>query len=217
MPPGVHVVVKPTRSYHSPRRAAQAQATRAAILDAAVDLFCTQGYAGTTMQAVAAKAGVAVESVYALASKARLLELALERTVDDGTDTALADDDTFRAAMGAADQRSQLHLFGVLAGRRARRNAQISRAYVQAAAQDESIAAAWREQERRRLQDTRLFVAALAAGGGLRPGLSVDDASRTVWTTCNWYTAWLLYEDDPDRSEASVAAWYEATLTTLLL
>ena len=37
---------------------------RAAILDAAVDLLSEQGYAGCSMAAVAARAGVATGSVY---------------------------------------------------------------------------------------------------------------------------------------------------------
>ncbi|EFC83385.1 regulatory protein TetR [Parafrankia sp. EUN1f] len=211
------MVVKPTRAYRSPHRAAQAQATRAAILDAAVELFCADGYARTTMQAIATKAGVAVESVYGLAPKARLLELALERTVVAGENTPLAQEESFRAALDAEDQRDQVRLFGVMAGRRARSYAAISRAYVQAAAQDEAIAAAWHEQERRRLQDMRLFVEAVAARGDLRAGLTVECAATRLWAACNWYTAWLLYEAEPDRDEASVAAWFETTAAALLL
>lgn len=217
MQTGMDFVVKATRTYHSPHRAAQAQATRSAILDAAVELFCSDGYQRTTMRAIAAKAGVAVESVYAVAPKARLLELALERTVVDGQDTTLAEDALFRAVLDAEDQASQLRLFGVLAGRRARGGAAISRAYVQAAAQDEALSEAWQEQERRRMRDMRLLVTAIADRGGLRAGLDVEEATRLVWATCNWYTTWLLYAQDPEPDEAAVARWYESTLSALLL
>ena len=47
--------VKPKRRYDSPRRREQAAATRREILDAAQRLFEQQGYAATTMAAIAAR------------------------------------------------------------------------------------------------------------------------------------------------------------------
>ena len=66
--------VKPKRSYHSPRRQAQAAATRRSILEAAQRLFERQGYAATTMDAIADDAGVALKTVYvAFATKSGVL------------------------------------------------------------------------------------------------------------------------------------------------
>src|SRR5215208_1510689 len=66
--------VKPRRSYHSPRRPQQAAATRRSILDAAQRLFEEHGYPATTMEQVAAEAGVALRTVYvAFATKSGLL------------------------------------------------------------------------------------------------------------------------------------------------
>src|SRR3954452_16557682 len=56
--------VKDKRRYNSPHRREQAAATRREILDAANRLFERQGYAATTMAAVAAEAGVALKTVY---------------------------------------------------------------------------------------------------------------------------------------------------------
>src|SRR3954471_19969726 len=56
--------VKPKRRYDSPRRREQAAATRQAILEAAQRLFEQQGYAATTMAAIAEDAGVALKTVY---------------------------------------------------------------------------------------------------------------------------------------------------------
>src|SRR5262249_48744247 len=53
------------RPYHSPLRRAQAEETRNRILDAALRLFSGQGYAATTIAAIAAEAGVVPETVYA--------------------------------------------------------------------------------------------------------------------------------------------------------
>jgi AcrR family transcriptional regulator len=52
------------RPYDSPRRREQAAATRLAILDAAQRLFERDGYAATTMAAIAAEARVALKTVY---------------------------------------------------------------------------------------------------------------------------------------------------------
>lgn len=52
------------RSYHSPRREAQALATRAAVRDAAHRLFLADGYATTSIKAIADEAGVAAQTIY---------------------------------------------------------------------------------------------------------------------------------------------------------
>jgi AcrR family transcriptional regulator len=56
--------VKPKRSYDSARRREQARQTREAILDTASRLFLSDGFAPTTIAAIAAGAGVSVDTVY---------------------------------------------------------------------------------------------------------------------------------------------------------
>src|SRR5207244_13347049 len=71
--------VKPPRRYDSTRRRAQAAQTRQDILKAALQLFLEGGYAGTTINDVAAAAGVEVESIYGgFGSKAALFKGAIE-------------------------------------------------------------------------------------------------------------------------------------------
>ncbi|AYJ47553.1 TetR/AcrR family transcriptional regulator [Rhodococcus sp. P1Y] len=67
------------RSYHSPAREGAALLTRHAVVDAAAELFETQGYGGTTMRSIAKRAGVSVETVNALGPKVQLLRSAFER------------------------------------------------------------------------------------------------------------------------------------------
>jgi AcrR family transcriptional regulator len=65
---------KPRRAYRSRARAEQAERTRQRILDAARELFLAQGFAATTIAAVAERAELAPETVYATyRSKAGLL------------------------------------------------------------------------------------------------------------------------------------------------
>src|SRR5919107_5919612 len=56
--------VKQKRRYDSSRRREQAAGTRRQILRAAQRLFERDGYAATTMAAIAAEAGVATKTVY---------------------------------------------------------------------------------------------------------------------------------------------------------
>ena len=66
--------VKGKRVYASPRRQQQAAATRRTILESAQQLFERQGYAATTMDAIAAEAAVSLKTVYlACETKSRLL------------------------------------------------------------------------------------------------------------------------------------------------
>jgi AcrR family transcriptional regulator len=77
---------KGRRPYRSPRRAVQAQRTRQRIIAAATDQFAANGYAATTIRAVAAAAGVSIPSVeLAFGTKAQLLKTAI--------DVAIAGDD----------------------------------------------------------------------------------------------------------------------------
>ncbi len=71
-----------TRMYRSPRRALQAQQTRAAVLTACRAMFAERGWAATGVRDIAATAGVSVETVYAtLGGKVALLTAALDGAV----------------------------------------------------------------------------------------------------------------------------------------
>lgn len=73
-----------SRAYHSTVRTQAAAATRAAILDAAEELFHSHGYAPTTIAAVADAAGVAQNTVYVtFGGKAALVVALVERGVHD--------------------------------------------------------------------------------------------------------------------------------------
>jgi AcrR family transcriptional regulator len=74
------------KRYHSPLRQRQAEESRRAVLAAARDLFVEQGYGATTIEQVAARAGVSKPTVFnAVGNKVALL-----RTVRD---VAMAGDD----------------------------------------------------------------------------------------------------------------------------
>jgi AcrR family transcriptional regulator len=68
------------RRYHSPIRQEQAQVTRGRVLDAALELFASQGYGATPITAIARAAGVVPETVYAVfGSKRGIIDALVER------------------------------------------------------------------------------------------------------------------------------------------
>jgi AcrR family transcriptional regulator len=74
------------RGYVSAARTQQARQTRRRVIDAATRLFVAQGYASTTIRAIAAEAGVSIPTVELICgTKAQLLHVVL--------DVAIAGDD----------------------------------------------------------------------------------------------------------------------------
>lgn len=72
--------------YHSPRREQAAAATREAILDAARELFASQGYGRTTMGQIASAARVAANTVYtSVGGKPQVLLAIIEEGTGDPT------------------------------------------------------------------------------------------------------------------------------------
>src|SRR5689334_1899594 len=67
-----------TRSYVSRLRQEQAAATRQRVVTAAAALFAERGYAGTTLPAIARRAGVSTETVQNHGPKVDLLRAAVD-------------------------------------------------------------------------------------------------------------------------------------------
>src|SRR5512134_811825 len=104
--------VKPPRD----RRARHAAATRARIVEAAGRLFAERGYAATTIDAVAAEADVAVETVYArFKNKRNLLAAYLDVSiVGDADRVPLLDRPEVQAVRAITDQREQLQALATI-------------------------------------------------------------------------------------------------------
>ena len=86
-------VKRSRRRYHSPLRTGQAEQTRSRILESAFRLFAANGYAGTTIAAVAEDAGVSPETIYiSLGGKRGLLEGAIETAIRGAGDAPAEDD-----------------------------------------------------------------------------------------------------------------------------
>src|SRR4051812_12831598 len=106
------MVERVKRRYDSSRRRAQAAATRRDILDAAQRLFEHRGYAATTMEAIAAEAGVALKTVYvAFETKSGLLRALWNHLVRDGRDEVpVAEQEWYRELLAEPDPERKLRL-----------------------------------------------------------------------------------------------------------
>src|SRR5687768_16877194 len=100
------------RAYDSPVRKEQAAQTRARIVEAAGQLFLSQGYSRTTVRQIADAAGVAVDTVYAtFGAKPRILTALIDERLSGGTGAVnVMDRPEALAVRDEPDQRRQVQL-----------------------------------------------------------------------------------------------------------
>lgn len=176
--------VKTPRRYDSSGRQAQARRNRTAMVQAAHQLFLEQGFAATTMPAIAAAAGVSVQTVYkAFGNKPRLAKAVF--------DVAMAGDDESvamlqRASLGrvrdAPDAHTKFHLYGEFLAEVAPRHVPVQLVIRDAASSDPDAGAVWAELQAERLRGMTLFARALHDEGHLRPEISTIAARDVLWT-----------------------------------
>src|SRR5689334_13990223 len=159
------------RRYASARRARQAEQTRADILTAAVTLFAGSGWSRTTLAAIAAEAGVAVETIYTgFASKKALLLAAMDvAIVGDTLPIALLDREPARRIRTLGTPHDRLRQAIAVAGQAyAGPLVGVWRAMLEAAASDPEIAQ-WCDVHERRRRDTTRQAIELALGRTVDP------------------------------------------------
>ena len=171
------------RRYDATRRREGAARTRAAILGAARELFAERGYAATSMTAIADRAGVALDTVYAAVGRKPQLARLLIETAISGTDQAVParQRDYVRAIQAAPDAATKITIYAAAITAIAPRMALVLGIIQQAARDEPELAVLWAEIAERRAANMRLFVADLAAVAPLR--LDPDQAADIVWAT----------------------------------
>ena len=206
-------VVKGRRRYESTLRREQAEATRARILDAALERFRHDGYRATTVRAIADQAAVSVQTLYqAWGSKAALVE-GLIRRVKDEIDLPFLFAEMER---GPHDPATLL-----------RRSAHVTRRYSEAgwevldlvrevAEREPGVAGPWEETEAQRYRGQRQVVDWIAAGAGLGPGVDAEWAADTLWTL-SAHDVYRLLTRDRGYTPAKYEDWLFRTSCELLL
>lgn len=181
--------VKAVRRYESPHRREQAERTRRDIVSAASRLFLERGYAGTTMAAIAAEAGVVVETVYrAFDGKMALFRAVVEGALAGGMERAaqpVEERPAIAAMIAEPDPARQVELYAATQPGIHRRAGPLLRALRDARGLDPELARIWDEMEAWRREGQGRFAEMLASRGVLRPGLSAASAGDIVWTLCS--------------------------------
>jgi AcrR family transcriptional regulator len=186
------------RAYRSRLRDERAEDTRERIVTAARQLFATRGVDGATVAAIARQAGVAEPTVYAtFGSKREIMAALLARTEQE------AHADAWAGQIAAEpDPARKVGLFA----RWSRELFTASQDVVTAVHRGPAIAELASEGDRRRREAIEALVAAVAAAGVLKPGLTARQAADQAWiltgpevyllaAACGWtagnYQDWL--------------------------
>ena len=173
-----------TRSYRSARRQEQAVATRRAVLLAARDLFVRHGYVDTTVAAVARRARVSVDTVYAsVGRKPQLLLAVHDLELGSGDDVPAEQRDYVLAIRAAVGARAKIETYAAALGRLLPRTVPLAEALRVAAVTDPACRAVLHGLSDRRAANMRLFARDLRATGELREDLTDDDVADLVWST----------------------------------
>ena len=206
------------RSYDGARRRVQADATRRDVVDAAGALFATRGYAATTIDAIAIKAGVSRETIFkSVGTKRQLLRLWVERQVAGPDEPVpIARQDWVDAIREADDRRRQVEIAADALSAIYDRAIDALVALRAAAHADPEIAGLWQVACDQRREDVATVTAMLAGSGPNAPDPAGDEVVDVVYALsspelfevfvrqCGWTT---------ERFQI----WLAAALTTLAL
>ena len=207
------------RGYVSPLRAERARRSRSRIVAAAIRLFLEDGYARTTIAAVASAAGVSADLVFHLfGSKRELLRAAMDASVGgDDRDVPFLERAEPQAMRRETDQRRQIAMFAAGMAGQLERVRPVDDMLRNAAAVDPQIAALREDiQLRQRRQAMTTVAGWLRDRGPFRDDMPVEQAAAVIWTltspevhrmlTVDWAWASPQYQD-----------WLRTTLQATLL
>ena len=171
------------KQYSSALRAAQARATRRAIVGAAARLFGERGYGATTVDAIAETAGVSRKTVFtSVGGKAQALKLAIDwAIVGDDEPVPMLDRPHVRAGMAEPDARRILTAYAASVREVSERVAPLAMVVQAAAGLDAEIRALAEDGRAQRLRGMRALAQVLADRGALKPGMSAAEAADILW------------------------------------
>jgi AcrR family transcriptional regulator len=209
--------VKPRRAYHSPRRREQARSTRRRVLDAARDSFTQRGYVATTIEAIATRAEVSPETVYAVFGNKRSLlsELIDVSMAGDDAPVPILERAWVQGLRDEPDPRRRLRILARNGRLILERVAPIYEVLRGAASADPEIAALWELNKAQRFAG-QSELARILARDTLGAGVTARVVADTLFAIGSPETYRLLVVDrgwSADRFER----WYADTLARLLL
>lgn len=188
------------RAYSSPLREQAARRTRELILAAARELFVGQGYARTTIDQIADRAGVSRPTVFANAGSKRALlkELRDLALAGDEEPVAVSQRPWFREALDEPDPVRSIGLHARNLTRIYGRYAELDQVVSSAAGSDPELREFWQTAEQQRRTGARTFIDALMTKAPLKQGLDRDTATDVLWA---------VGASDPYRRLVAESGW----------
>ncbi|HEX8510616.1 MAG TPA: helix-turn-helix domain-containing protein [Propionibacteriaceae bacterium] len=211
--------MEPTsRPYRSPKRADQARRTRERVLFAATERFLVYGYAGTSLSAVAADAGVSLATVeLAFGTKAALLKAAIDSaTAGDHEPVAMLQRPFARRAAETQSARDFLAIFSEALAGSAARAAGLAAAAFEAAPRAPEVARVAASLAAQREAMSAWLVDGLWERSAPRAGVTRQAAVDTVWALMDPVLFGRLVRDRGWTAE-QFGRWFDDTIARLLL
>jgi AcrR family transcriptional regulator len=194
------------------RRQVAALATRGVILQTARRLFTAEGYAATSIQRIAAEAGVSIQTIYSSVGSKPALVLALNDHIDEEAGLGQV-----AAALGTESRPERLVALGVRLTRQLNeRCGDIVRLIIATAPAEPDVAAAYQDGLRRHRDGALAIARRLADMNALSPEMTAERAAAAFgmmtapasWQQLTAVDGWT-FDDAED--------WIATSLTTLLL
>ncbi len=201
------------REYRSPRRLAAARETRARICAAAHALFLADGYAATSIRAIATAAGVAEKTVYLqFATKSAVLKEVVETAiVGDDQAVPAAGRSWFLDAVAETDLDRKLDQLVALTCDLHERSGPVFAVARGAAAVDADVAALWAGGKKGHLADMTRMARSFEEAGLLPPGLDVGWASTTLYVLLG-PESWQLIRYELEQDPTAYRSWLASQL-----
>ena len=209
----------PKREYDSSRRQAQASETRRHILEAARTLFMERGYAGATAEGIAAEAGVAAQTIYAIfKNKKRMLVSLMNVSPTTGVEdhSPMPERPSVQAVAQEHDRHRQLEMFAQVVAANLDQAAVVSEIMSDAAKTEPDFNRILQKLNKQRLEHMTLAVEQFAANGPFRERMDEVHARDTVWTLTS-PEVFLLLTQGRGWSKEKYAEWLADMLTRALL
>ena len=165
------------------RRSDSALRTRRAIVEAAGALFVRDGYAATTIAAIAEEAGVAVQTVYAVfGNKPALMDAVIDRSIaGDDAPVVVNAREWMRVVWEGPTAEDRLRAYAGAVRRIMEGAGGVLVALDRAAAADPELATLAATTEERRRTGATAVIDSVREVAPLRPGLSRSDAVDVLW------------------------------------
>jgi AcrR family transcriptional regulator len=201
--------VKSQRPYHSPKRTQQAEYTQRRIVDAARSLFHEHGYATTSLSAIAERAEVSVETIYAIFGSKRSLLLVLVEAARPTESLALPNLVRLRPVEQAAVLAQQARSIY-------EQHWEVIDVLRKASSAEPDAAAAWQEGDRLGRETQAPVIASWREQGVLKPGITPQAAADLLWALTGPDLYRLLVQEC-EWSHDAYQAWLAQALAALLL